>query len=360
MFLQMADLIPVAVRIALRNAVGGWGPYELRGIDDLFLSHGFKQKGNASSQAGQRRTLAEAYNAGIDFSSTDQAKRYLSLVEEVLERFPPDGQVEEGVKLRRELARAGIAPDAAGHLHLPFIEAAFARDLETRGRDFWIPDRIRVFLSHTSAHREAVGEIARILDRFAYSCFVAHDQIEPTREWQDAIELALRTCDVMVAYITADFSQSHWTDQEVGWALGRELVIVPVRVEAVPYGFFGSYQAVPVREGQTSRDITVAISRAIASAIFHAQRPAAARLVDRMTDSVVTAFCQSPSFDSTRQRFELLQAIPDGAWKERHLVELEKAARENGEIREGVISVPKPRPAPEAVAQLISRVRAHR
>jgi|SRR5712691_9566785 len=164
----------------------------------------------------------------------------------------------------------------------------------------------------------------------------------------------------MVAYVTADFSQSHWTDQEVGWALGRELVIIPVRVEAVPYGFFGSYQAVPVRTGQTPRDVAVTISRAIATAIFHAQRPAAARLVDRMTDSVVTAFCQSPSFDSTRQRFELLQLVPDHAWKERHFVELEKASQENGEIREGVISVPKPRPAPAAVAEIIERVRARR
>src|SRR5437879_4338833 len=115
----MADLIPVAVRIALRNAVGGWGPYELRAIDDLFRSHGFTQKGNATTQAGQRRTLAEAYNAGVDFSSEDQAKRYLSLVEDVLEHYPPDGQVEEGVKLRRELARAGITTDAEGHLQLP-------------------------------------------------------------------------------------------------------------------------------------------------------------------------------------------------------------------------------------------------
>jgi hypothetical protein len=74
----------------------------------------------------------------------------------------------------------------------------------------------------------------------------------------------------------------------------------------------------------------------------------------------VTAFCQSPSFESTRKRFELLQLIPGGAWKGRHFVELEKASRENEEVREGVISVPKARPAPEAVADLIARVRALR
>jgi hypothetical protein len=360
----MADLIPEAVRIALRNAIGGWGPYELRGIDDLFRSHGFTARSDVvdASGLGQRRTRGEAYNARIDFTMTDQAKRYLNLVEEVLENYPLDVAEPgpEGAKLRRALARAGITLGADGHLQLPFVEAEYVRDLEHSARELWASDRIRVFISHTSAHRAAVGEIAEVLDRFAYSCFVAHDRIEPTREWQEAIELALRTCEVMVAYVTADFSQSAWTDQEVGWALGRELVVIPVRAEAVPYGFFGSYQAVPVRVGQVPREVAIAISRAIASAIFHAQRPAAARLVDKMVDYVVAAFCKSPSWDSTRQRFDLLRLIPDTAWKERHLLELETAARENREISEGVLLLPKQQPAPEAIAELIARIRTLR
>src|SRR4029077_10001461 len=96
--------------------------------------------------------------------------------------------------------------------------------------------RVRIFMSHTSAHRVAVGEIARFLDQIYYTTFVAHDRIEPSREWQGEIELALRTCELLVAYVTEDFKQSEWTDQEVGWALGRELVVIPVRVGAVPYG----------------------------------------------------------------------------------------------------------------------------
>jgi hypothetical protein len=311
----------------------------------------------------QRRARGEAYNARIDFTSPDQARRYLELVEEVLENFPADGvePAVEGVKLRRELGRAGIAFDADGHLRLPFVEASFVRDLDQRASEIWTADRIRVFVSHTATHRAEAGEFAKVLDRFAYSCFVAHDAIEPTREWQDVIELALRTCEVMVAYITADFSQSHWTDQEVGWALGRELVVVPVRAEAAPYGFFGSYQAVPVRSGETPRDVAIAISRAIAVAIFREQRPAANRLVGKMADAVVTAFCQSPGYEATRQRFELLELIPARAWKERHYVELERAAGDNPEIVDAVISVPRPpRPAPQAVAELITRVRASR
>ena len=77
------DLIPLGVRIALRNAVGGWGPYAVREIHDLFNSYGFIERAEDLEDAGgARRTTAEEYQARIDFRSPDQARRYLELVDE--------------------------------------------------------------------------------------------------------------------------------------------------------------------------------------------------------------------------------------------------------------------------------------
>lgn len=100
----------------------------------------------------------------------------------------------------------------------------------------WLPDGLRVFVTHVSNVRQDVGDLARDLDSFGLTCFVAHDAIEPSREWQATIEDALATMDTMVAYVTTDFHASKWTDQEVGWALGRETLIVPINAGQNPYG----------------------------------------------------------------------------------------------------------------------------
>src|SRR5665213_2363250 len=116
------DLIPLAVRIAVRNAVGGWGPYTARDIDDLFQSHGFLDFDEGVPDAGGvRRTRAAKYHARADFGSFDDVRRYLDLVDEVLDRYPEDSvdSAPVGSKLRRELARAGIARGATGRLELP-------------------------------------------------------------------------------------------------------------------------------------------------------------------------------------------------------------------------------------------------
>ena len=51
--------------------------------------------------------------------------------------------------------------------------------------------------------------------------------------------------DCLVALLTEGFSESKWTDQEVGVAVGRGVPIVPVRMGKDPYGFMAKYQAIP-------------------------------------------------------------------------------------------------------------------
>lgn len=67
--IQRRDLIPLALRIALRNAVGGWGPYSVREIHDLFNSHEFIDREEMGDAGGERRTAAEEFHAAIDWTS---------------------------------------------------------------------------------------------------------------------------------------------------------------------------------------------------------------------------------------------------------------------------------------------------
>lgn len=86
---------------------------------------------------------------------------------------------------------------------------------------FWEPNYFRLFLSHLSSFKRTAGGLQRSLRRFGISAFVAHVDIEPTREWQDEIEAALYSMDALAAILMPGFKDSDWTDQELGVAIGR-------------------------------------------------------------------------------------------------------------------------------------------
>lgn len=109
-------------------------------------------------------------------------------------------------------------------------------------KHIWKEGYFRLFLSHVSAHKVAVAEIKSELQLLGISGFVAHEDITPSLEWQNEIELALRSMHSLAALLTPDFHQSNWTDQEIGFALGQGVLVVPVRLGADPYGFIGKVQ----------------------------------------------------------------------------------------------------------------------
>jgi hypothetical protein len=341
------ELVPPAVRIALTHAVGGWGPYTVREIDDLFNSYGFTKTVVVPDAGGVRRTTAAEYQAAIDWVSRESARRYLDLVDEVLESYPEDVGDEVGKRLRRALQRAGIRRGSSGRLELPDAAAEASEALEIATEGIWTPDRVRIFFSHVSSQKERVHHLATELNRFAFSCFVAHDQIEPSRQWQDVIELALGSCDVLVAYVTPGFCASAWCDQEVGWALGRGLVVIPVSAGADPYGFFGTYQAVSA----SSAELVSAIARAIAVAVFRKQRQGATRLLDPMADAVVEAFCLSGTFDTARRRFEIIKLVPRQAWTHARVEKVKAALESNPQLR--AAGLDSGRSLPEATLELM-------
>lgn len=86
---------------------------------------------------------------------------------------------------------------------------------------FWRKGMLRVFVTHLSTYKEFAGNLQVCLLTYGISCFVAHNDIEPTLEWQTEIETALATCDALVALMHATFHTSNWTDQEMGFAMGR-------------------------------------------------------------------------------------------------------------------------------------------
>ncbi len=123
---------------------------------------------------------------------------------------------------------------------------------------FWKVGNFRLFISHLAAFKVQTAHLQNALRKYAISSFVAHEDIEPTKEWQSEIEAALQTMDALAAILMPGFRDSNWCDQEVGVAVGRGVLVIPIRRGLDPYGFIGKYQGIQA-QGKTIGDVAEAI-----------------------------------------------------------------------------------------------------
>jgi hypothetical protein len=136
-------------------------------------------------------------------------------------------------------------------------------------------ERFRLFISHVAVHKDVASSLSQELRKFGISGFVAHADIKPTVEWLSEIERRLGRCDALLALLHDGFKGSDWTEQEVGWVLGRQKPVFAVRFDLAPYGFFGKAQAFNAN-GKTSASLAREIFRRLAdhpetsAAISHA------------------------------------------------------------------------------------------
>lgn len=157
----------------------------------------------------------------------------------------------------------------------------------------WGASGFRVFLSHKAEVKVEAVRLKEGLARLGASAFVAHEDIHPTREWQEEIVSALTSMEAFVALMTKGFHESDWTDQEVGFALGRDVPIIAVRLDRDPYGFIGRFQALSCGWKDAPREI--------------------ARLLmkhSRMVDGYISAVKTCANFDAGNEMAELLPTIP--------------------------------------------------
>ncbi|TQJ52238.1 toll/interleukin-1 receptor domain-containing protein [Phycicoccus sp. SLBN-51] len=185
-------------------------------------------------------------------------------------------------------------------------------------------DRLRVFFSHLAAHRELVGETARYLARYGVDAFVAHDDIEPSKEWQDVIEASLSDCDAMVVFLHEGLQQSRWCDQEVGWAMGRRRPLLPLNFGLQPYGFMGKWQSHAVPQGNTGAQAVMSAD-AIAQWLSNTTS-----LHARLSSSLAYGFRHSASWDFTRKIAPLMERVQ--AYSDDDLNLLEEAAKSNVDV----------------------------
>lgn len=165
---------------------------------------------------------------------------------------------------------------------------------------FWRAGCFKLFVSHLSDHRAEVAELQTSLHEFHISAFVAHTDIQPTKEWEEEILQALSSADAALAMLHETFHASNWTDQECGAALGRGILCIAVSFGKAPYGFLGRFQALNGEHkamGALAQDVFQIL-------LSHKQTR------KRMTEALVRRFEESNSFAEAKANTSLLERVP--------------------------------------------------
>jgi hypothetical protein len=211
--------------------------------------------------------------------------------------------------------------------------------LSVKAPAFWDDGKLRLFISHLAKHKVAAGRLKRLLSGYGISCFVAHDDIAPTKEWEEEILAALDTCHCLIALMHPDFHKSVWADQEIGYAMGRGVPVCSVRLGQDPYGFIGRYQAFAGSDDEL-QDLALELYEAYAQDV---------RTESIISEAVIHMFEESESYARAKTLIALVEEL--SSWDTSYNSRLRKAVKNNRQVREA-IGVPE---AVERIAKKRSR-----
>ena len=185
---------------------------------------------------------------------------------------------------------------------------------------FWRARMFRLFVSHLASQRELAGQLQEALLSYGISAFVAHNDIEPTVEWLAQIEAALATADSLVALLHPKFHESRWTDQEIGFAMGRGLPVFAVHFGQDPYGFIGRFQAFTGSKKKPAE---------LAEELFDAYRKNK-QTQKRMSEVLVNLFEESNSFANAKRRIGYLEDLE--VWDASFVPRVKAAVKSNSQV----------------------------
>lgn len=103
---------------------------------------------------------------------------------------------------------------------------------------------LNIFMSHSTKDLNEVMSLASELQCLGFGVFIAHRDIVPSHEWLKEIVKNVKSNRIFVAFITQNFKESDWCDQESGIAYVSGKKIIPVIADGIdiPYGFMNKFQ----------------------------------------------------------------------------------------------------------------------
>lgn len=169
---------------------------------------------------------------------------------------PPEGDFKNSKWVYTKAALRGIETETvikiAVELDIPV--PSISKAISNPPKNWETETDFKLFISHISADKDKAKRLKESLASYAISGFVAHEDIHPTLEWQVEIERALHSMNAFVAIHTAGFSNSFWTQQEIGFAVGKDIKIISLKMGEDPTGFISKQQAL-ARRNKTAEEV---------------------------------------------------------------------------------------------------------
>lgn len=213
------------------------------------------------------------------------------------------------------------APESPEIRSLEFRLDTAETENENLENESQISKTIRVFMSYSTKDKDIVGEIKSCLEKYGISVFIAHEDIEPSLEWQEIILQELDSTDIFIPIFTENFSDSPWTDQESGIAFSKGKFIIPVSIGPFsPYGFINKFQSLKF----DLRSIEASCKNII-NVIANNKR-----FTYSLLDSLIKLLSNINKFDDAGNIFSLLVTFPSLSTDQ--LKDLIKSSSENNQI----------------------------
>jgi hypothetical protein len=121
------------------------------------------------------------------------------------------------------------------------VELPVKIDIEEED-EIWKSGLLRLFVSHRSTDKVRLAKLKAKLREYGVDCFLAHEDIQETKAWRDMIKQGLQSCHAMVTVGSAGFKESIWCNQEIGWAMCRGILVLPLLAGESPDGFHSDIQ----------------------------------------------------------------------------------------------------------------------
>jgi hypothetical protein len=243
-----------------------------------------------------------------------------SLIDLTLRQFNfPTSDTFNGERFQYLLTYLEKGKDIAISSLAAHLNIEFSKQESELSPGFWREGYFKLFISHLSSEKIRANAIKDLLENYAISGFVAHTDIEPTKEWQNEIELAIRTCDALFALMTSGFHESNWTDQEIGIAIGRDLLIIPARLGRDPYGFIGKYQAISqTRDDLLAEELFISLVKN-------------KKTTKKISYSMMIKFENSNTYAEAKKNIGLVKKLE--YWDDKLIDRLKQSEENNSQIR---------------------------
>lgn len=112
--------------------------------------------------------------------------------------------------------------------------------------------KLRIFISYSSKYnKEIAGSLKKLFEEYDnIECFVAHDDIIHGSEWEKEIIENLNSTNLFMPIQTKHLESSYWCQQEAGYALAKEIKIIPLIPDVDgtdPVGFYARFQGFKIK-----------------------------------------------------------------------------------------------------------------